>query len=214
MSLRFWPAGYLNSIQTRHKYRYTFNVVSGWACIGLSAPVGTSLRLQFFIGQQQSPMTNIYFEEPGMHMSQLWEPSMKDQPNFGDDEELLVGCVIFENMSLNKRFSKHTECRMTTVGEGLLTRSLSCMSPSPWIDRKEERRSLSAYKEMALTGAGWTREKRYYPHAANILTCQSTLVARSVDSDTKTKAKSKARRAILKEVESLPWNEPDEPDSP
>jgi hypothetical protein len=187
---------------------YTFKVVSGWACLGLSAPVGTALRLQFFIGSQQSPMTKIYFEEPGMHMNQLWEPSALETPDFGDDDELVVGCNIFENMTSSKRFSKHTECRRTTLGEGLLTRSLSCMSPSPWIDAEEKKRNSSAYKETALTGMGWTREKRYFPHAANILTTSSVYI------DTKTKERSKARQAMLKEVRSLPWNEPDEPDTP
>jgi hypothetical protein len=207
MSMRFWPAGYLTSIQKRQKYMYTFKVVSGWACLGLTAPIGTALRLQFFIGSQQSPVTNIYFDEKSMHMTQLWEPPILETPYFSEDEELVVGCDIFENLSY-KRFSKHSEGRLTTLGQGLLTRSLTCLSASPWIEKEEEKRASTAYKEMALTGMGWTREKRYHPHATNILTSSSVHI------DTKTKEKSAARQAILKEVESLPWAEPDEPDTP
>jgi len=61
---------------------------------------------------------------------------------------------------------------------------------------------------MALTGMQWTREKRYHPHATNILTSSSVHI------DTKTKEKFKARQAILKEVEALPWAVPDEPETP
>lgn len=207
MSMRFWPAGYLTSLQKRQKYLYTFRVVSGWACLGLSAPIGTKLRLQFFIGSQQSPITDIYFDEKSVHQTQLWEPPILETPHFADDEELVVGCDIFENLSY-ERFSKHHEGRLTTLGPGLLTRSLSCMSAAPWIYKDEEKRAKTAYKEMALTGTAWTREKRYHPHATNILTSSSVKI------DTKTRRKIAAHREILKEVESLPWRHPDEPETP
>lgn len=206
LKLRFFPAGYLTSIQFRQKYMYAFRVVAGWSCMGIYAPNGTALRVQFFIGSQQSPVTDIYFDDKSMHPAQLWEPPVLDAPNFGPDDELVVGVDIFENLRY-PRYRKASDARLTRVGEGLITRSLSDLSPSPWFDPEERKRALQGQEEMSLTGKTWNHGKRYHPGATNVLTTSSERVTQM------DRARKAAYAAVIHSVETLP-ELPDEPKTP
>ena len=37
-------------------------------------------------------------------------------------------------------------------------------------EKTERKGALKAQEELGLSGAAWTREKRYHPHASNVLT--------------------------------------------
>jgi hypothetical protein len=188
--MRFWPTGYLNSIQKRDKYRFTSKKqILGWACIGLYAPTGTALRVQFYIGDKQSDVIDIYFDDKSTHTCQLWQPPVKETPEFEDGEELVVGCDIFQNLRF-KRFTAASEPRLTTLGKGHLTRCLSSAAPTLHIDKGVGRRLAMAPIEIVSTDRYALREKRYHPHASNVLNTTSAALLRS--------------EAEMKQVRALP----------
>jgi hypothetical protein len=191
MNMRFWPSGYLNTIQFKDRYRFaSTKQVLGWSCIGLLAPEGTALRVQFFIGSHQSPITDIYFDGHSIHSHQVWEPPQKETPEFKDGEELVVGCDIFMNLRF-PRFTSASEPRMTTLGNGLLKRCLSSQAPTLHIDPAVGQRLAKAPIEIVSSNRYAMREKRYHPHATNIL-------------NSTTHHESFGKDAALDEVRALP----------
>lgn len=165
--LRFWPSGYLSSIQKRQKYRYTCKLVSGWCCLGLYAPIGTALKVRLFIGGYASEAKDIYFEDKAMHPEQLWEPPQLER-SFAPGEELVVGVDVLENLR-DRRRMRPREGRRTALGaSSTLSRSLSDLAPSAWLSEADERQAAACHEGAALTGLAYSRAKRLYPLRTNL----------------------------------------------
>lgn len=112
--LRYWPAGQYGSCQqklrsfpnmaTRRGVDEVHDHAPGarGCCVGLVMPVGTHLKVRFFVGGARSDVRDICWSA-GNCAAQVWAPLQKLPPCLAEGEQLVVGVEILKNYDMPRK---------------------------------------------------------------------------------------------------------------